>query len=250
MNIIVAMKQVPDLVEELVVNDDGNGLDPDEVDFKLNEFDDHALEEALLLKESAGGSVTAVIVDGDGADKTLFTALAKGADKAIKLTGVDPEDIDSTLQLAGLMAQAIKTQTYDLVLTGVQACDDRDGQLAPTLAALLDVGNLNVVASVVGGGAGVTVQKEFSGGLLAEYDVGFPAVLGIQAAQKAPRYVPVSKVNQVKKEATIESVAVEADLEPRSKVTSMAPPESGSGAKMLGGVADLVKVLEEAGVLS
>ncbi len=250
MNIVVAMKQVPDLVEDLVVDDEGTALDRDEVDYKLNEFDDHALEEALLLKESAGGSVTVMIVDGENVDKILFTALAKGADKAIKLTDVEDEDIKGTLSLAGLMAQGLKDQTYDLIFTGVQASDDRDGQLAPTLAALLNIANVNVVASVQGTDSGVVVHKEFSGGLMAEYDVSFPAVLGIQAAQKAPRYVPVSKVNQVKKEATIESIEVDIDKEPLSKVLSMAAPETGKGATMLGGVADLVKVLEEAGVLS
>ena len=84
MNIIVATKMVPDLVEDLVVDDDGTALDPDEIDVKLNEFDDQALEEALLLAEAGGHSVTVVALDGEGVDKVLFTALAKGAAKAAK----------------------------------------------------------------------------------------------------------------------------------------------------------------------
>lgn len=71
----------------------GKALDTEDLKFKLNEFDDHALEEAILLKESGSADeVVAVAVEGEGADRMLFTAIAKGADKAIKLTGGNPVD--------------------------------------------------------------------------------------------------------------------------------------------------------------
>ena len=82
MKIAVMLKQVPDLVEDLEVDASGISLDTDDIKFKLNEFDDHALEEAILLKESgAADEVVVIAVDGDGVDKMLFTAIAKGADK-------------------------------------------------------------------------------------------------------------------------------------------------------------------------
>lgn len=81
MKIIVPLKQVPDLVEELEVGGSGTRLDFEELKMKLNEFDGHALEEALLLKEDCGADVVALAVEGAETDRMLLTALAKGAEK-------------------------------------------------------------------------------------------------------------------------------------------------------------------------
>ena len=94
MNIVVPLKLVPDLVEELEINDDGTDIDREFLSFRINEFDDHAIEEALGLVEEHGGNVTVVALERDETDKVLYTALAKGAQKAVKITGV--EEITST----------------------------------------------------------------------------------------------------------------------------------------------------------
>ena len=115
--IIVLLKQVPDLVEDLEVDASGKALDRSDIKFKLNEFDDHGLEEAILLKESGSADeVVAMAVDGDGVDKMLFTALAKGADRAVKLTGGNPVD---SHQMGKAFSNALGSEGYDLVFTGV-----------------------------------------------------------------------------------------------------------------------------------
>ena len=246
MDIIVLMKQVPDLVEDLEVDDSGKALDEDCVSLKLNEFDDHALEEALLLKEAGAASVTAVALDGEGADKMLFTAMAKGADRALKVT---VDEVTSYREMAGIFAGVIRDQSCDLILTGVQAADERDGQLGPMVAALLDLPCVEVVTSVAASNGHVTVHKEFSGGLVAEYEVDLPAVLGIQAARQTPRYAPVSKVRQVQQSATIEELAGSAGDDSGVSIVEMTPPETGEGAQMLDSVDELVEILESKGVL-
>ena len=253
MDIIVLMKQVPDLVEDLEVDDSGKALDEDCVSLKLNEFDDHALEEALLLKEAGASSVTAAALDGEEVDKMLFTAMAKGADRALKIRcdGARPEvgEIASYRQLADVFAGVVRDQPCDLILTGVQAADERDGQLGPMVAALLDRPCVEVVTSVVAGDGHVTVHKEFSGGLMAEYEVDLPAVLGIQAARQTPRYAPVSKVRQVQQSATLEEVECVAAEGGGISVVEMTPPETGEGAQMLEDVDELVEILESKGVI-
>ena len=256
MDIIVLMKQVPDLVEDLEVGDSGTALDEDCVSLKLNEFDDHALEEALLLKEAGAGSVTAVALDGEGVDKMLFTALAKGADRALKICAAGaPQgrsgagEVASYRGLAGVFAGVVRDRPGDLILTGVQAADERDGQLGPMVAAMLDRPCVEVVTSVTAGNGHVTVHKEFSGGLIAEYEVDLPAVLGIQAARQTPRYAPVSKVRQVQQSATIETVAGDTASDGAVSVVEMTPPETGEGAHMLESVDELVGILESKGVL-
>src|SRR5574339_578749 len=87
MNIIVLAKLVPDLVEELTIDDSGAALDLTFARWIINEFDDHAIEQGILLKARHGGTVTVLAPDLDGADDVLFTAAAKGADRLIKFTG-------------------------------------------------------------------------------------------------------------------------------------------------------------------
>jgi electron transfer flavoprotein beta subunit len=252
MDIIVLLRRVPDLVEDLEVDDSGKALDEDCVSLKLNEFDDHALEEALLLKEAGDGTVTAVAFDGEEVDKLLYTAMAKGADRALKITGVGSAwrgSVDDGLERARIFFEVVRNQPHDLVLTGVQAADERDGQLAPMFAALAGVPSVEVVTSVAASNGSVTVHKEFSGGLMAEYEVDLPAVLGIQAARQTPRYAPVSKVRQVQQSAAIEEIAGAAASGSGVSVVEMTTPETGEGAQMLESVDELIEVLESKGVL-
>lgn len=247
MNIIVLLKRVPDLVEDLEVDGSGKALDAEYLKFTLNEFDDHALEEALLLKEASGGSVTAVAIDGEEVDKMLFTALAKGADRALKVTGATPGD--STLALARVLSEVVSSQPHDLVLTGVQAADDRDGQLAPLVGGLLGLPSVEVVTGVTPDSGTVTLLKEYSGGTVAEFEVDLPAVVGIQAARQTPRYAPVSKVRQIQQSTTLDTVAAAAGDNSGFSVIEMTPPESGEGAQMLAGVEELLALLVSKGVV-
>ncbi|MDH3253854.1 MAG: electron transfer flavoprotein subunit beta/FixA family protein [Acidobacteriota bacterium] len=247
MKLVVLMKRLPDLVEDLEVDDSGKALDAEFLKFTLNEFDDHALEEALLLKEATGGELTVVAVDGEDVDKMLYTALAKGADTALKISGTG--EIGSTSHLARIFTQSLADRSYDLILTGVQAADDRDGQLAPTVAAMIGAPCIEVVTGIEHEAGKLIVRKEYSGGVLAEFDVEPPAVLGIQAARQTPRYAPVSKVRQVQESATLETVTLAADTGKSFDIIRMTPPETGAGAEMLGGVDELVKVMESKGVL-
>ena len=247
MKIAVLLKQVPDLAEELEVDDSGKALDEEYIKFRLNEYDEHALEEAVCLKESGDASeVTAISLDGEEVDKALFTAMAKGADKAIKLTGVDAE---GSRKNAALFSEALGSE-YDLIMTGVQSVDDREGMMGPMISAMLKIPCVSVVTRVDGGGSNVTVQKEYFGGLMATFEVQTPAVLGIQAARQTPRYAPVSKVRQIQQAGSIDEKTLNGSVvSVLSEVTSMAPPVKTGGAKMLGSVDELVEVLKEKGVV-
>ena len=244
MKILVPLKQVPDLVEELEVDDSGTQLDFEYLKMKLNEFDDQALEEAILIKEAGDAEVTAIAIDGEDVERVLFTALARGADKAVKITGADP--LADSRTLGAIFAGAAKSLGADLVLTGVQSPGDLDGQLGPAMAAAMDVPGISVVASVLPSGGKVVLQKEYSGGIMAEFEVELPAVVGVQAARKPPRYAPVSKVRQIQQSATIEELAATSPQGGHAaKVVRMEPPLKGQGAKMLAGAAEIVEILKE-----
>jgi electron transfer flavoprotein beta subunit len=234
--IVVLLKQVPDLVEEFEINGDGNDVDREYLTLLLNEFDNHALEEALLIKDATGASVDVVALDDPDVDQSLYAALAKGADRAIKLSGVDRSTgrVDSHARAAAF-AGWLRSERFDLALTGVQAADDLDGQLAPLLAAMLDLPQLSVVVGVQVTD-GIAVDQEFAGGVVATLDVTTPAVIGIQAARQAPRYVPIAKIRQAQQARGIEHLTVPIpNAGVGFTVRRMYLPEQTSHAEMLTG---------------
>jgi electron transfer flavoprotein beta subunit len=236
MHILVPVKQVPDLVEELEINSDGTALDQDVLKYKMNEWDESALEEALQLKELHGGTVSVLTVAAGDVDEMLFTCLAKGADQAIKVVGDFEESMDSHTA-ARALAEAIRAQPYDLILTGVQAADDLDGQVGVLLATYLDLPHISVVSGITVDPAAhtATVQQEYSGGVMATFEVDLPALFGVQAARTTPRYAPVSRVRQAMKTAKLLEVQAATPVGAGISVQRMFKPESGGHAEMIEG---------------
>ncbi|CAG1016691.1 Electron transfer flavoprotein subunit beta [Anaerolineales bacterium] len=253
MKIAVPVKFVPDLVEELSIDASGAALDTAWLRLIINEFDDHAVEQAVILKERGGGEVAVLSAEADGVDDFLFTTAAKGADKLVKLTG-DFSAVNNHA-LAKAFSEAIKTIQPDLVLTGVQAHNDLDGSLGPLLAEDLGMPFVGYVAGVTVAGDKVIARKEYAGGLIAEVEVKLPAVLGIQASETPPRYVAYSKIRQVMGTVKIEEQAAEGlDAASGVVVSRMFQPESAERATMLEGspedVSDkLIGIFKEVGAL-
>ncbi len=251
MNIVVAIKHIPSIADDLPIK--GNNLDFDSIDFVLNEFDEQSIEQAVLVKEACGGSVTVIGVDLIGElDSILHLALAKGADKAVKITAEEP-GADSHMQ-AKWLAGAIRGMSPDIVFAGVQASNDLDGQIGPMLAAYLDMPYVGGVSSVEVSGDTATVNKEFAGGDGAKYAIQLPAVIGVQAASKPPRYAPISKVRQVAQTAAIEKLSPGGDGAAAGlMVRRLAPPVATGHAEMLAGsskevAAKLVELLKAKGL--
>jgi electron transfer flavoprotein beta subunit len=253
MKIAVPVKLVPDLVEELTIDPSGTDLDAAWLRLIISEFDDHAVEQAIILKERGGGQVSVLTIDAEGADDFLFTAAAKGADQLIKFTG-DFCNINNHA-LARVYAEILQTLQPDLVLTGVQAHNDLDGSLGPLLAEYLGMPYVGYVAGVSATEGEVLVRKEYSGGLTAELEVRLPAVLGIQAAEQPPRYIAYSKIRQVMGTARIEEKPVSnLDLGGAPVLGRMFKPETAQRAQMIEGnaadVADrIITLVRELGVL-
>lgn len=254
MNIIVIAGLVPDLVEELEIDENGTALDTTWLRMIINEFDDHAIEQAILLKERDGGQVTVMAIDQEEIDEVLFTAVAKDADRVIKLLG-DFEEGANSHALARVFAEAVKDLEPDLILTGVQAHTNLDGAVGSLLASILDMPYVGYVAGLETANGKVVAKKEYPGGLIGEMEVTLPAVLGIQASEQPPRYVAVSKVRQAMKTATIEELDVdEMDSSGSVDVSRMFLPEAAERAEMIEGdedeiAAKLVELFKEVGAV-
>lgn len=235
MRIVVALKQVPDLVEELELLPDGTDVDREYLKMVVNEFDDQALEEALCLKESSGAEVVVAALDEPDVDQTLYTALAKGADAAVKLSGSPDGWLDGHRR-ASLLASWLSAEPYDLVLTGVQAADDLDGQLPGLLGAMLEVPHAAVVVRVEAGDGTARVWQELAGGTVEVEAVRLPAVVGVQAARQAPRYVSISRIRQAQQSGSIAEVPVAVpEASANFALRRLVVPEASGHADMLAG---------------
>lgn len=235
--IAVPLKAVPDLVEEIEFSPDATAIDREYLKFVLNEWDGQALEEALLVKEASGAEVVAVGLAGDpDIDQALYTALAKGADSAVKIGGVAQD----THTRAALLAAYLEVHPADVIITGVQAPDDLDGQLPPMLAARLGLPHVSVVIAVEATKGSVRVRQEFSGGRSQELDVKLPAVVGVQASRQPPRYAPISRIRQIMQAGGIQELAAAAVL-PGSASPGGRPP--GAPAASPGGQAPVASAV-------
>jgi len=254
MKIAVVLRQVPDLIEQLEIAGSGTALDWDEARFLVNETDDHALEQALLLKESGEASITVVALDFGEVDNTLFTAAAKGVDQIIKIP-VEGDGPPTPQTAAAMYAEVIKESGAELVLVGVSAHDELIGLLAPTLALELGLPYVGVIRGVRPAEAGaVKAFKEFPGAVLAKMNVRLPAVLGILAADQPPRYVPVSRIRAAMKSTQFDEKEVAAaTVDAGVTVERMYLPEVSQRAEMIEGSVEevagrILKILSEKGL--
>ncbi|MBI9044375.1 MAG: hypothetical protein JEZ06_07805 [Anaerolineaceae bacterium] len=253
MKIVVPILLVPDLVEDLVINDDGTALDFDEIAWIINELDDHAIEQGLLIKDASGAELTVIAPDLENSDDVLYAASAKGADKLMKIAS-DFEDGFNNHAVARLLLPFIKDEEPDLVLTGVQSHNGFDGPIGAALAELMGLPYIGYVSGVRLEGSKAIVQKDYPGGLKSEIEVSLPVVLGIQSAEEIPRYVPFSKVRQAMKSADIQEEDGDLDLSGGPEVERVYEPEVAEKATMIEGNAEeiaekLVVIFKEQGLL-
>jgi len=254
MKIVIPIQLVPDRVEEIIINKEGNGFDLGEMVWMLNEFDDHAVEQGILLKEKLNCEVVVLAVGGELADDALFAAAAKGADRLVRLNIDNAVEPINNHALARVFGVLIKAENPDLVLTGVSNYNSFDGCLGPMLAEFLGIPYMGYISSVDVSASGVTFLKDQPGGIKVKYEASFPIVLGISSSEKPPRYVPVSKIRQVMRTSSIEEANGEVDLIGGLKITRMYEPEKSGKIEMFTGnpkdVADeIAKIIKSQGLI-
>ncbi len=204
MEIVVCVKQVPATAEvDLVVDDSGKGIKSQGLVQEMNEWDEYAIEEALLIKEGLGGTVTAITMGPEGSDAVLRRCLAKGADNAIWLKDEAFEGSDA-YATAKILQAAIKGLEHDLVLAGAQAGDDNYSAVGGILAEFLGLAHAQMVKKVEVREGSLLVNRELEGGLEEALELPMPALLAIQTGINEPRYVSIMGIRKArKKEITV-----------------------------------------------
>jgi electron transfer flavoprotein beta subunit len=197
MKIVVALKQVPSRDSTLRVDQEGTWIDDSDLTFEVNEPDAYALEAALQLKEKHGGEVVVLCAGPEYAAASVREALAKGADRAIHIEQADSPQLD-TLALAGLLAAAVRSESPDLVLTGLQSDDLGSGQTGVVMAELLGLPHATIVMAVEVSGSALRVKRELEDGWFQYVTLPLPAVLTIQSGINRLRYATLMGIKKAK----------------------------------------------------
>jgi len=196
LNIIVCVKQVPETAEaELKIDATGKAIQKTGLVYDINEWDDYALEEAVRIKEKQGGTVTAITIGAEDSDSTLRKCLARGADKAIRLTDPKFEGSDG-YAIAKILHSVIKTLPFDIILTGMQAGDDGNAMVGPILAEMLKIPHATMIKKMEMGTGTAKVNRELEGGLEEQVEVKLPALFSVQTGINEPRYVSIMGIRK------------------------------------------------------
>jgi electron transfer flavoprotein beta subunit len=134
MKILVCVKQVPDLESPLRVNAGGTGLDERDLAFRMNEYDEYALEQAIRVKEQQGNTpdVTVLSIGPARVVEVIKKGLAMGADRGVHIQDDQAEGRDPW-QTASVIAGFARDKNFDLIFTGLQSQDMGSAQVGSLL---------------------------------------------------------------------------------------------------------------------
>lgn len=205
MNILVCIKQVASAESRFQITADHKSIrfNEDTV-YKMNRFDEFALEEALLLRETHKGSVDAISVGPERVAITIRRAMELGADKGIHIL-YDEEGCTSPWAIASQIAGFAAKGSYDLILTGAVAEDDLFGQTGQMVAGILNYPAASSVMLVLVNpdGNSVYVEREIDAVTREAVTLRLPAVLTIQSGINRPRYPSLSHVLRARSQEII-----------------------------------------------
>lgn len=253
MKIGVLVKQVPDTETKIKIKADKSGIEEGDIKFVISPYDEHAVEEALKVKEKSGGGETIVISLGpDRVVEAIRTALAMGIDRGIHVNS-EGKDFDS-FTTARILSKVIQKEGIDVIFCGKQAIDRDNGQVAAMTAELLNIPQVIIVEKfdLSSDSRGAVVTRRVSGGAKEIYDVTFPAIFGCERGLNIPRYASLPGIMKAKSKPVNKLNASEY-LDGAQNlvqfVNYQSPPERGEGKKLGGEPAEqaaaLVKLLRE-----
>jgi electron transfer flavoprotein beta subunit len=233
MKIAVCIKQVVTREWQLRVNESKTWIRDNDASFELNEPDAYALEEALRLKEKHGGEVVVCCAGPARAAQVIREALARGADRAVHVESDALAAADAAV-VADALADAIREEKFDLVLTGLQSDDQGFGQTGVILAERLGMPHATIIMEVQAGDSGLRVKRELEGGWFQWVALPMPALLTIQSGINQLRYATLKGIMAAKKKE-IRRVTPAALAEAAQKIVAMYVPEKGKKTQLISG---------------
>ena len=260
MKIVTCLKHVPSSAVTPRIAGNRTGIEEEGLSYEVNEPDLYAIEEALYQRSVHGGSVTGITVGPARAKEALHVAYAKGVDQCIHCVDDKHRGTHPARNVRSI-GQIVKKLDCDLILAGIQADDDLQGQFGIALAEFLALPAVTAVTEIRANPAQktLTVVRELGAGFKEELEVDLPCVLTIQFGIRPLRYTPVMAIVRARsrKIESIDALALSPG-EQRSgnpvRVVELSYPKDSGRCELIDGAAPdmarkLVHKLVEAGVV-
>ncbi len=246
MKILVCIKQVPDMESRFKPNGSGVWFEETDLAFRMNEYDEYAVEQAVRLKEQLGDAheVTVLSIGPDRVVEAIKKALAMGCDRGVHVQ--DPAaSLKDPWQIAAIIAAYARDKGFDLIFTGMQSQDRGSAQVGVTVAEDLGLPCTTTLVGFAYDNGTITAKRELEGGVKGVVRVKTPALVTCQLGLNVPRYPTLPNIMKAKKKE-IEAIPV-GDLlreEARTATASFHPPaKKGGGIVLEGEVGALVDQL-------
>jgi electron transfer flavoprotein beta subunit len=235
MKIVVMMKQVANKDAILRINKEGKWIEEADLSFEVSESDGYALEEALRVREKLGGEVIVCSMGAGRVKSVIKDALARGADRAIHVAGDNLGHL-SPYAAASALAEAIRDEKPDLIMTGLQSDDYGYGQTGVILAELLGLPHATIVIELDASGDKLRVKRELESGWYQWYSMPLPALLTIQSGISQIRYATLKGIMAAKKKE-IKEVSPSAEITERpnhQRIEKIYLPQKTKQTQLLG----------------
>jgi electron transfer flavoprotein beta subunit len=250
MNILVCIKQVPDMESKFKVGEEGTWYDSADLAWRMNEYDEYAVEQAVQLQEKTGGDLTVLCIGPDRVKETIKKALAMGCNRGVHVADEASFKKDP-FSIASIISEFAEPKNFDLIFTGMQSQDRGSAQVGVLAAEMLNLPSVTTIVDFAFDNNIITVKRELEGGIKAKVTSPIPALVTCQLGLNTPRYPTLPNIMKAKKKELL-SIPV-ADLlkvQGLEETTSLYFPEKKGGGLILegdiGDLADrLIKILKE-----
>ena len=250
MKILVCIKQVPDMESKFKVNAAGTWYDGADLAWRMNEYDEYAVEQAVQEKEKSGADVTVLCIGPERVKETMKKALAMGCDRGVHVAddasyGKDP------FSIATMIAEYARDKGFDLIFTGMQSQDRGSGQVGVLVAEMLGMSCITTIVGFSLTGSEVAVKRELEGGVKANVSCSLPVVVSCQLGLNTPRYPTLPNIMKAKKKELVSVPGADlCRVSGLAETESLYFPEKKGGGLVLEGdageLADkLIKILKE-----
>jgi len=246
MKILVCIKQVPDMASRFKVNGEGTWYDETDLAFRMNEYDEYAVEQAVQLKEQSGNApdVTVLSIGPDRVVEAIKKALAMGCDRGVHIKD-DASFRKDPWQIASAIAAFSRDKNFDLIFFGLQSQDRGSGQVGAIVSEIVGIPCATTVVGFAFADGVITAKRELEGGVKAVVKLKLPALITCQLGLNTPRYPTLPNIMKAKKKELVVIPIADVLQEKELTVTASAYPRAkkGSGILLEGDVNDMVERL-------
>ncbi|MBB5347070.1 electron transfer flavoprotein subunit beta/FixA family protein [Desulfoprunum benzoelyticum] len=257
MKILVCIKQVPDMESKFKVAASGKWYDTADLAWRMNEYDEYAVEQAVQVKEQVGDAdLTVLCIGGERVKETMKKALAMGCDRGVHVAD-DKAAEKEPFEIAGIIAEFARDKQFDLIFTGMQSQDRGSAQVGVLTAEMLGIPSISTIVQFAYADGRIETRRELEGGVKSIVKAAAPALVTCQLGLNTPRYPTLPNIMKAKKKELLSlPVADLLKVDARQETGKMYfPVKKGGGLVLEGEIGQLVDQLiqilkEKTGVLA